>query len=83
MQISQHTPVNVSVASRDHGGRGEWGGQVCGGVTLDLRLVHHKELVIPAVLELLALAAVQAHVLVLRLVQGEEGRWVSAVTSVS
>lgn len=51
--------------------------------TLNLCLVHHKVLVIAAVLELFALTAVDTHVLVLRLMEGEERGRVAAVTSIS
>lgn len=52
-------------------------------VTLNLCLVHNKVLFIPAVLELFALTAVQTHVLVFRLMEGEEGGRVATVTSIS
>lgn len=51
-------------------------------VTLNLCLVHNKILLIPAVLELFALTAVQTHVLIFRLVEGEERGRVAAVTSI-
>lgn len=51
--------------------------------TLNLCLVHHEVLVIATVLELFALTAVDTHVLVLRLMEGEERGRVAAVTSIS
>lgn len=51
--------------------------------TLNLRLVHHKVLVVPAALELFPVAAVEAQALVLQLVKGEERSREAAVTSIS
>lgn len=51
--------------------------------TLDLCLVHHKVLVIPTALKLLAMAAVQAHVLILHLMEGEVGGGEPTETPVS
>lgn len=50
-------------------------------LTLDLRLVHHKVVVVAAALVLLAGAALQTLVLVLHVVQGEGGRGQPAVAA--
>lgn len=52
-------------------------------LTLNLCLVHHKELVAPAALELFPVAAVKAHFLILQLVEGELGCREPTVTSIS
>ena len=51
--------------------------------TLNLRLVHYEVLVVPAALELFAVATVETHVLVLRLVEREKLGREAAVTSIS
>lgn len=51
--------------------------------TLNLCLVHHKVLVVPATFKLFTETAVEAHVLVLQLMEGEERSREAAVASIS
>lgn len=51
--------------------------------TLNLCLVDDKVLVVSTAFKLFPLAPIETHALVLQLMQGEEGRWESAVASIS
>lgn len=80
--ISQHASLNVCTISLPHR---IWKRETCRRlvVTLNLCLVHHKVFFIAAVLKLFALTTMDARLLVLRLVEGEERGRVAAVTSIS
>lgn len=51
--------------------------------TLDLRLVHNKELVVPTALKLLARTAMETHFFILQVMEGEQRSREATVTPVS